>query len=69
MLDHQAQRVIPLTVENLSCGGCAARAEKALAALPHVRSAQVNLTTKTAQVTATPEFDLSAMDAAMRKAG
>ncbi|NBX42694.1 MAG: heavy metal translocating P-type ATPase [Rhodobacteraceae bacterium] len=69
MLDHQAQRVIPLTVENLSCGGCAARAEKALAALPHVRSAQVNLTTKTAQVTATPEFDLAAMNAAMRKAG
>ncbi|MCV2877097.1 heavy metal translocating P-type ATPase [Rhodobacteraceae bacterium XHP0102] len=69
MLDLSVPHIVPLIIENLSCGGCAARAEKALNELPFVATAQVNLATKTAQVTVSPDFAFHTMEAAMRKAG
>ncbi|MDJ0823580.1 MAG: heavy metal translocating P-type ATPase [Paracoccaceae bacterium] len=54
-------------VTNLNCGGCAGRAERALAAVPGVDSASVNLANRMAQVqgAATPE----ALRAALSDAG
>lgn len=44
-------RDITLSVENMSCVGCVARADRALAALPGVPEASVNLAAATATVT------------------
>ena len=39
-----------LSIDGLSCAGCAARAERALLSLPGVTSAAVNFATRTARV-------------------
>ena len=44
-------RTITLALDGLNCASCVARAEKALAAVPGVESAQVNLASGKAQVT------------------
>lgn len=44
-------------VDNLSCAGCAGRAERALAAAPGVESASVNIANRMAQVTGTAPVD------------
>lgn len=63
---HKTRRY---AVDNLTCGGCVARAEAALAAVPGVVSAQVNLATRRADVVTDDGFDATALDAAMRGAG
>lgn len=45
-MSHQ----ITFAIDGLHCGGCVARAEKALAAVPGVRAAQVNLATAQATI-------------------
>jgi P-type Cu+ transporter len=57
------------SVENLTCGSCVARAETALAAVPGVLSAQVNLATRRADLLTGDGFDAAALSAAMDKAG
>ncbi len=52
MLDETPAMRIPL--KGLSCAGCVARAERAIGAVPEVRSVEVNLATGTAQVVADP---------------
>ena len=44
---------IRLEVDNMTCAGCARRAQAALAAVPGVRGAQVNFATRAAEVTGT----------------
>ncbi|PWK60112.1 heavy metal translocating P-type ATPase [Roseicyclus mahoneyensis] len=56
-------------VENLTCGGCVARAEAALAAQPGVTGAVVNLATRRADLLIADGFDPVALIAAMDKAG
>ena len=56
-------------VANLSCGGCVARAETALSAVPGVLSAEVNLATRRADLVTAPGFEASVLAAAMEKAG
>ena len=56
-------------VEKLNCAGCVGRAEKALAAVPGVTSARVNLATQRAAVTARAEVGLTDLQAALRRAG
>ena len=56
-------------VDNLHCGGCVGRAEAAMAAVPGVISAQVNLATKRAAITADAGFDAQAFAARLAAAG
>ena len=58
-----------LTVGNLSCGGCVARAETALGGAPGILEARVNLATKRADVVSAGPLDLSAIQAVMDQAG
>ncbi len=46
-----------LRIEGMTCAGCATRVEKALAAVPGVRGASVNLATETAVVQGTADTD------------
>ncbi|MEM7721931.1 MAG: heavy metal translocating P-type ATPase [Pseudomonadota bacterium] len=57
------------SVANLTCGGCVARAETALAAVPGVTSAYLNLATKQAEVVGDDGFDAQALGAAAAGAG
>ena len=56
-------------VEGMSCGHCAARVEKALAAVPGVNEAKVDLDSKTARVTLTAAVSDDALKAAVSDAG
>ncbi len=57
-----------LTVEGMSCNHCVMRVKKALSALPGVKSAEVDLGTKTATVEG-EALDASALTAAVVEAG
>ncbi|MEJ6392715.1 heavy metal translocating P-type ATPase [Gymnodinialimonas sp. 2305UL16-5] len=65
--DHATQ-TLRFAVGNLSCGGCAARAEGALAAVPGVLRARVNFATRRADVTMSGA-DTGQLSAAMDHAG
>ncbi|MGB8812615.1 MAG: heavy metal translocating P-type ATPase [Paracoccaceae bacterium] len=56
-------------LEGLSCASCVGRAEKALAAVPGVQVARVNLADQTAEVRFVAPADREAMAAALAKAG
>jgi len=57
-------------VEGMSCASCAGRVERALAALPGVTGASVNLATRRATIRHMPDtVDRAALEAAIRKAG
>jgi Cu+-exporting ATPase len=56
-------------IEGMTCASCVMRVEKAIAAVPGVESASVNLATERATVRLLPGTPLSAIEAAIRKAG
>jgi Cu+-exporting ATPase len=59
-----------LQIEGMTCASCVARVEKALAGVPGVASATVNLATEKAEVRfAGPDVETAALVAAVRKAG
>ncbi|WP_425129013.1 heavy metal translocating P-type ATPase [Burkholderia gladioli] len=58
-----------LDVEGMTCGGCARRVETALAQLPGVISAHVDLAGKTASVSAAPEVGAANLVEAVERAG
>jgi Cu+-exporting ATPase len=58
-----------LEIEGMHCASCVARVEKALAGVPGVASASVNLATERAEVIAEPEVTAAALEAAVRGAG
>jgi Cu+-exporting ATPase len=60
---------LQLQVGGMTCASCVRRVEKALAAVPGVRDASVNLATERASVTADAAVDAGALAAAVRKAG
>ena len=63
------ERLVRVSVENMTCGGCASRAEAALRALPDVLEADVNLALKRADLRIAPDADWSMITDAMQKAG
>ena len=68
MMDHTA--ALPRTtlpISGMSCASCVGRAEAALAAVPGVLEARVNLADETASVSGTAA--LPALEAALRRAG
>ena len=58
-----------VAVEGMTCASCAGRVERALAAVPGVAQATVNLATEAATVHAAEAVDLHALRAAVEKAG
>jgi P-type Cu+ transporter len=58
-----------LPIEGMTCASCASRVEKALAKVPGVREASVNLATEVATVKADAAIGLPAIRAAVEKAG
>ncbi len=64
-----AQSTVTLKIEGMHCGGCVGRVERALAAVPGVAEASVNLATENATVRFQPPADLRALVAALRSAG
>jgi P-type Cu+ transporter len=58
-----------LLVEGMTCASCVARVEKALRKVPGVSSASVNLATEKATIHALPSVPVSALKAAIEKAG
>jgi P-type Cu+ transporter len=58
-----------LTIEGMTCASCVMRVEKALAKVPGVESAEVNLATETARVRVHGRGDTAALIAAVQRAG
>ncbi|MCA0871643.1 heavy metal translocating P-type ATPase [Seohaeicola saemankumensis] len=64
-----ADHDLNLSISNMSCAGCVGRAERALAAVPGVAQAQVNLASESARVTFEGAPDAAALVAALDTAG
>jgi Cu+-exporting ATPase len=60
---------IDIPVLGMTCASCVGRVEKAIAAVPGVAAANVNLAAERAHVELTPEGDTAAVVEAIRKAG
>lgn len=60
---------VTLQVEGMTCGHCVASVEKTLRTLPGVHDAKANLDAGTAVVSIDDSADVSAMTAALTKAG
>jgi Cu+-exporting ATPase len=58
-----------LPIQGMTCASCVARVERALRGVAGVTEASVNLATETAEVSAGPEAALTALQAAVEKAG
>ncbi|WP_151448245.1 heavy metal translocating P-type ATPase [Lacisediminimonas profundi] len=58
-----------LPIEGMTCASCVLRVERALSAVPGVRSASVNLATEKAAVQADPAVTADMLNAAIEKAG
>ncbi len=61
--------ILDLTVEGMSCASCVGRVERALAAVPGVNAASVNLATERAQLRIAPGTTEHILLDAVRKAG
>jgi P-type Cu+ transporter len=64
-----ALRQLNLPIEGMTCASCVGRVEKALAAVPGVASATVNLATESAAVALQSGGDVRALIAAVERAG
>ena len=64
-----AARDLRLPIAGMTCASCVARVEKALAAVPGVRSASVNLATEAATVKRAPSVTIDALAKAVERAG
>ncbi|MGE4240709.1 MAG: heavy metal translocating P-type ATPase [Ramlibacter sp.] len=60
---------IELPIEGMTCASCVSRVEKALAKVPGVERASVNLATESASVSASNGVDLATLRGAVEKAG
>lgn len=63
------QRTIALQVQEMTCASCVGRVERVLKKQPGVLTAQVNLATERAQVQVLADTDVTALVAAVEKAG
>jgi Cu+-exporting ATPase len=64
-----ATRSTALRIDGMTCASCVARVERALAKVPGVVSASVNLATERAQVEALATLDAATLKAAVERAG
>jgi Cu+-exporting ATPase len=69
-IEKTKDRVIPLSVEGMTCASCVAHVEKALKKVPGVKDATVNLATESAQVQVdSAEFPVAMLVEAVEEAG
>jgi Cu+-exporting ATPase len=66
---NMEQLGIELLIEGMTCASCVSRVEKALARVPGVEQASVNLATESANVSASPQVQLATLRGAVEKAG
>ncbi|WP_345815567.1 heavy metal translocating P-type ATPase [Paraburkholderia sp. PREW-6R] len=66
---HPADRITSLDIGGMTCASCAMRVEKALARVPGVARASVNLATEQAQVDSDASVGADALVDAVRRAG
>ena len=64
-----ASVTLSLPVDGMTCASCVVRVERALAAVPGVTSATVNLATERAQVSSAAPIDRAALIAAVDRVG
>ena len=62
-------RELAFQVEGMTCASCVRRVEKALAAVPGVSAASVNLASETARVVYDAPADPAALTGALSRAG
>ena len=67
--EHPAQASAELDISGMTCASCAMRVEKALAKVPGVTRASVNLATERASIDADAALDTGTLVNAVRKAG
>jgi len=68
-MQARANYTLSLDVEGMSCASCAGRVEKALAGVPGVLEASVNLATDTVRINSRTPIVFAAVQAAVEKAG
>ncbi len=68
-MNESTPNLLDLPVHGMHCASCVARAERALVAVPGVRSATVNLATRQARLAVEEDFDPAAARNALRAAG
>ncbi|HUJ86480.1 MAG TPA: heavy metal translocating P-type ATPase [Burkholderiales bacterium] len=64
-----AARDLRLPIAGMTCASCVARVEKALAAVPGVQAASVNLATEAATIKRAPSVTIDALAKAVQRAG
>ncbi|HDR9837074.1 TPA: heavy metal translocating P-type ATPase [Burkholderia multivorans] len=67
--DHKAARSIDLDIDGMTCASCVSRVEKALAKVPGVTHASVNLATERATVEASADVSAARLAGAVEQAG
>ncbi|BAG47064.1 Cu2+-exporting ATPase [Burkholderia multivorans ATCC 17616] len=67
--DHKAARSIDLDIDGMTCASCVSRVEKALAKVPGVTHASVNLATERATVEASADVSAAQLVEAVEQAG
>jgi Cu+-exporting ATPase len=65
----RTERELRLPIAGMTCASCVARVEKALAAVPGVDAASVNLATEVAALKVAPSVTLQALEKAVEQAG
>ena len=69
IVSKSAAATLSLPIEGMTCASCVQRVEKALAGVPGVRSAAVNLATESAAIELAQAVPSAALAAAVRRAG
>ncbi len=67
--DHKSLQQVKLSIEGMTCAGCVSRVEKALAAVPGVELAEVNLASRSAQVSLLQEGHIEELEKAVANVG
>ncbi|MBU9522218.1 heavy metal translocating P-type ATPase [Burkholderia multivorans] len=68
-VDHKASRSVELDIDGMTCASCVSRVEKALAKVPGVARATVNLATERATVDASADVSTARLAEAVEQAG
>ncbi|OXH86984.1 heavy metal translocating P-type ATPase, partial [Burkholderia multivorans] len=68
-VDHKAAHTVELDIDGMTCASCVSRVEKALAKVPGVTHASVNLATERATVEASADVSAARLAEAVEQAG
>ena len=68
-LEENEMKTLNLTVDGMMCGGCSARLQRVLEALPQVESCKADYVTKAVQLVLKEDLPLDAIRKAIEAAG